>query len=249
MVVYKSKSFKDEKIFVPSRTYKELYDTFLSLKYTKGRFIHIIGSPGTGKSINLYHALSNLDLNVYEPILALDSVEIGSREIFRRIFTVFKEDFQVKTTKEVYKKASEFDMVLFADKFLDSEYLQKDKVGISKWIENKGFKALPIYLLLLIEYLKHKRELNSINIVLHHSLVIRYKGMKYDLFIDFGIVSHLIRGILRLFFEYVKISYSESEIIEIVKIHPHYKDEKQVKSYIQKYGNKPRLIYEAMDTR
>ncbi len=247
MAIYKSESVKDEKVFIPTQAYKKLYNTFKSLKYDKGRFIHIIGSPGTGKSINIYHALANLDLKVYEPVLLLDNVDKSSREIYREIFAVIKKDLHSKTKMEAYKKASEFDLVLFADKLLDSEYLQEDKIGISKWIENKGVKSLPLYLLLILEYLKHKKDLNKINLVLHHSMVINYKGMKYDLFIDFGPLSQLIKGILSLFFEVIQISYLDTEIIEIVKTHPQYKNEEQIKKYIQKYGNKPRLIYEALE--
>jgi hypothetical protein len=249
MVEYKSKSIMDEKIFTPTQAYKRLYKTFKSLKKTRGRFIHIIGSPGTGKSINIYHALDNLDLKVYEPVLKLDSLNIDARTLFNEMFKVFKEDFQVKTRKEAYKKASDYDMILFADKFLDSEYLEKDKVGVSKWIEHKGLKAVCIYFLIFRELIQHRRDLKHINVVLHHSMVIRYKGVKYDLLVDFGFLSRIIRVILGIFFEYVQISYSKSEIIEIIKSHPDYKDERQIKKYIERYGNKPRLIYQALENK
>jgi hypothetical protein len=249
MVEYKSKSIKDEKIFTPTQAYRRLYKKFKSLKRTRGRFIHIIGSPGTGKSINIYHALDNLDLKVYEPVLKLDSLKIDARTLFNEMFKVFIEDFQVKTRKEVYKKASDYDMILFADKFLDSEYLDKNKVGVSKWIEHKGLKAVSIYFLIFRELIQHQRDLKHINVVLHHSMVIRYKGVKYDLLVDFGLISSLIRGILGIFFEYVQISYEKSEIIEIIKSHPGYKDEKQIKKYIEQYGNKPRLIYQALENK
>ena len=128
MGTFKAKSIKDESEFIPTRSYKRLYNTLSSLKNSKGRFIHIIGSPGTGKSTNIYHALDKLDLNVYEPVLKLSDIKIGTRTLFNEMFKVFKEDFQVKTRKEVYKKASDYDLILFADKFLDSEYLDKKKV-------------------------------------------------------------------------------------------------------------------------
>jgi hypothetical protein len=219
------------------------------LKNSEGRFIHIIGSPGTGKSTNIYHALGDLDLKVYEPVLTLDSVNISARTLFNEMFKVFKKDFRVKSRKEVYKKAPVLDMILFADKFLDSEYIAKDKVGVSKWIEHNGIKAVAIYILLLIEFIKHKQDLNHINVVLHHAMVINYKGIKYDLLTDFGPLSRIIRGSLGIFFEYVRISYEESEIIEIVKDHPQYKDEEQIKKYIKIYGNKPRLICEALENK
>ena len=247
MNAFKVKSIKDESEFIPTMAYKKLYNTFLSLKNSKGRFIHVIGSPGTGKSTNIYHALDDLDLNVYEPVLKLESVKIGTITLFNEMFKVFKKDSQVKTRNEVYKKASEYDLILFADKFLDSEYLEKDKVGVSKWIEHRGIKAVTIYILLIIEFIKHKQDLNHVNVVVHHSMVIRYKNRKYDFLTDFGILSRIIRGILGIFFEYVMISYEESEIFEIVKNHPQYKNEEQIRSYINKYGNKPRLICKALE--
>ena len=72
--------------------------------------------------------------------------------------------------------------------------------------------------------------------VLHHAMVIRYHDKKYDFLTDFGLLSRLIKGILGIFFEYILISYEESEIIEIVKNHPQYKNEEQIRSYIKKYG-------------
>lgn len=247
MGTLKVKSIKDETEFTTTRTYKRLYNTFLSLKNSKGRFIHVTGSPGTGKSTNIYHALDNPDLNVYELVLKLDSTKISSRRLFNEMFKVFKEDFQVKTRKDVYKKASEYDLILFADKFLDSEYLDKDKVGVSKWIEHKGIRAISIYILLLIEFIKHKKDLKRVNVVLHHAMVVKYYDKKYDFLTDFGVLSRIIRGGLGIFFEYIMISYEESEIIEIVKNHPQYKNEKQIRRYIKKYGSKPRLICKALE--
>jgi len=242
MDTFKAKSIKDESEFTPTRAYRRLYNKFLSLKTSKGRFIHIIGSPGTGKSTNIYHALDNLDLKVYEPVLKLDSLKISARTLFNEMFKVFKQDFQAETRKEVYEKASDYDMILFADKFLDSEYLDKDKVGVSKWIEHKGIMAVSIYILLLIEFIKHNQDLKQVNVVLHHAMVINYKEKKYDFLTDFGLLSWIFRGVLGIFFEYILISYEDSEIIEIVKNHSEYKNEEQIRSYIKKYGSKLRLI-------
>lgn len=246
METYKSESIYDEKMFIPTKAYQKIYNTFKQLKYEKGRFIQVIGSPGTGKSTNIYHALANLDLDVYEPILLLDTLDKSSNEVFKEVFQVFKKDLGVDSNKDVYRKAALFDAVLLADKLLDSEFWEPDKIGLSKWIEKRGIKSFYLYILFIMEYLKHRNDLKKVNVILHHSPVIIFKGVKYDLLIDLGWLSKLLKGLLGLFFELVEISYSESETIEIVKSHPQYKDEKQIKSYIQKYGNKPRLIYQAL---
>lgn len=249
MADYKSKSIGDEDIFISTRAYYKLFNTFKSLKNTKGRFIQVIGSPGTGKSLNIYHAIDNLDITVYEPVLVLDSVNLSPWALFQEIFSVFKNDFQVNSNREVYKKAADYDMILFADKFLDSEFLEKDKVGLSKWIEHKGLKAVSIYILVLWEIIKHHRELKDKNVVLHHSMVVRYHGNKYDFLTDFGLLSWFIRGFMGLFFEYVMISYGEDEILKIVNTCPHYRDEKQIRKLIKRYGNRPRLILKALENK
>jgi KaiC/GvpD/RAD55 family RecA-like ATPase len=247
MAVYKSESLEDERIFISTQAYLKLYNTFKQLKKEKGRFIQVIGSPGTGKSTNIYHALANLDLNVYQPILLLDSLDGSSREVFREVFNVFKKDFKVNTYKDVYRKASQYDAILLADKLLDSEYLDQNKVGLSKWIENRGIKSFYLYLLFIFEYLKHMKDLKKINVILHLSPVVLIKGKKIDLLTDLSMLSKVLKTLLGFFFELVEINYDESETIEIVSNHPHYKNEKQVKTFIQRYGNRPRLICQALE--
>lgn len=247
MALYKSESLEDEKLFISTQAYIKLYNRFKQLKHGKGRFIQVIGSPGTGKSTNIYHALANLDLDVYEPVLLLNGIGKSSGEVFKDIFEVFKKDFKVNTTKDVYRMAAQYDAILLADKLLDSEYLDQSKVGLSKWIENKGIKSFYLYLLFIFEYLKHMMDLKKVNVILHHSPVIIINGNKYDLLMDLGVLSKILKALVGLLFELVEISYDESETIEIVKNHPKYKNKEQIKLFIQKYGNRPRLICQALE--
>jgi hypothetical protein len=247
MEKYKVKSSEDSKVFVLTRAYQKLYQKFKNLKNEKGRVIHVIGSPGTGKSVNIYSALNHLDLNIYDAILLMDSVEKGSREVFREFFNTLKEDMGVESDEEVYRKASEFDAVLFADKFHDSQFLDESKVGLSMWTDYKSFKSFPFYLLCIIEYVKHRTDLKKVNIILQTAWTVRIKRVKYDLFTDFGIFSRIVAGILGILFEVVEISYSESETIEIVKNLLGDVDEDQIKLCIKKFGCKPRFICAALE--
>lgn len=247
MASFKAGYPDDEDVFVVTPAYRKLYERFKSLKTQKGRFIHVIGSPGTGKSTNIYHALRNLDLNVCEVTLLMDGANKSSREVFKEIFHSLENDLNLKTKEKVYEKSREFDAVLFGDRFLDSEFWDDSKVGLSLWMDHQGIKALSFYLLCIVEYLKHKRDLNKINIILHHSMIVRIKGVKYDLFTDWGLFSRIMTGILKLFFEVVEVSYSEPETMKIVKTHFPDADEEQIRLYIREYGYKPRFISKALE--
>lgn len=247
MIMYKINSSEDDQIFVVTNAYRELYKIFKSLKMTKGRIIHVIGAPGTGKSANIYNALNGLEMNIYDAILLMDHVNKNSREVFKEFFNTLKEDMDVDSYEKIYLEASKYDLVLFADKFHDSEFIDKNKIGLSMWTDHKGIRTFPFYLLVIIEYIKHKKYLKDVNIVLQTAWTVRIKGVKYDLFTDFGPLSKIMKGALRLLFEVVEISYCESEVIEIVKNRFQDVNEDIIRSYIQKYGNKPRFILEALE--
>ncbi len=246
MVKYKVKSQDENDNFIITASYLKLYEVFQSLKTQKGHFIHVIGSPGTGKSSNIYHALSDLNLKVYDVVLLLDGTQKSSKDVFKEVFKSIKSDMGAKTKRDIYKKVSEYDALLFADKFLDSEFLDPQKVGLSKWVDYKGIKSFPFYIMCYFEYLRHKKELKKTNIILHHSWIIKINKIKYDLLTDFGLISKAIVSILNLSFEVVEISYSELETVEIVKSHVKDIDENTIKLYIQKYGCRPRFILEAL---
>ena len=247
MEKYKTKSIDDNDNFVVTDAYLKLYNVFRCLKTSKGHFIHVIGSPGTGKSSNIYYAINDIDLNVYNVTLFLDSVKKSPNDVFKEIFNGIKKGTGAKTKEDVYKKVKEYDVILFADKFLDSKFLDPQKVGFSDWVDYNGIKSLPFYLLCCLEYLKHKHEFKEINIILHHSWMIKLNGTKYDLLTDFGLISKAIVSTLNLLFEVVKISYSRSETIKIIKSHSNEANENLIKFWIHKYGFKPRYILEAIE--
>lgn len=247
MAPYKVKSYEDGEVFVVTRAYKKLYRKLKTLNITRGRVIHVIGSPGTGKSANIYAVLKDLDLNIYDAILLMDDVKKSYREVFREFFNTLQKDLEVDSKDEVYQKVSQYDAVLFADKFHDSQFLDNNKVGLSMWTDYKSIKSFPFYLLCIYEYFRHRNDLKKINIIFQTAWTVRIKGVKYDLFTDFGPLSGVMRFILKLLFEVVEISYSEKETIEIVKYHLPKVSGEQIKKCIQKYGHKPRFICEALE--
>jgi hypothetical protein len=247
MADYKVQSEGDNEGFVYTRSFRKIYRVFRSLKNRKGRFVLITGTPGTGKSANIYSALKSLDLNVYDPTLFLDNAHLSSNEVFSEFFRTLKKDLGVETNEEVYHKVQDYDMVLLADKLLDSEFIDKDKVGLSLWTLNKGFDTFPFYYRVLMEYFKHRRELSKINVVIQTAFVFRFRGVKYDLLTDFAIISDIFVFILNQFFEVIRILYSEEETLQIVKNNFKDVDEEKIKLCIKKYGCKPRFIFEALE--
>ena len=209
----------------------------------------VTGSPGIGKSSNIYKALKKLDLNYYETVLLLDNAEKGALRVFRELITGIKKDFGIKTKKEMVNKFSNYHVVLIADKILDSESLNERKIGLGEWIKNKGLKSIPFYLILLFKYVINKINLNKLNLVIHTTWTIEIKGYKYDLITDFSIFSKILSLILRIFFDVVEISYSQEDTMKIVKNHFEGMDDEKIEYYIEKYGNKPRYILDALENK
>ncbi|MGI6465172.1 MAG: hypothetical protein ACOX07_06410 [Methanobacterium sp.] len=235
------------KDFVYTKSFRKIYHMFRSLENQKGKFVLIIGSPGTGKSTNIYSALRILDLNIYDPTLFLDNMEMGSSEVFHEFFKTLRQDLGVKTNEEIYQKVSEYDGVLLADKILDSEFIDENRFGLSLWTENNGIKALPFYIKVFIEYLKHRHDLEKVNVVIQTAFMIKFRGDKYDLLTDFSFLSNVLVFLLKIFFEIIQISYSSEEIMQIIKINfPQVKKE-EVLEFISKHGHSPRFIFEELE--
>jgi len=247
MKKYKVNSFKDNKYFLKTDSYMELYNTFKKLKTLKGKIIHVIGAPGTGKSTNIYYALHDAHLNVYDLKFKLKDIDSGPKKVFNAIFENLAEDLGVKDKNEIYKELSEFDALIIADSFHDSNYLDESSIGFSQWTDKNGIKSLNFYLLCIREYLRHRKEFKRINVIFQTAWRVYIRGKKYDIFTDFGILSTFLKIILKIFFQTVEISYSEKETINIVKMHIKDADEDMIKKYIKKYGFKPRFICHALD--
>ena len=233
--------------FVITDSFLKLCNKFKELKYDKGRIILVIGSPGTGKSSNIYKALKELDLSYYEPVLFLDNAKKSSLSVYRELVNGIKKDFGVKRKEEIFAKFSNYDAVLVADKILDSESLNEKKIGLGEWIKNKGLKSIPFYLIILFQYIINKRKLLKINLVVHMTWSLEIRSYKYDLITDFSVFSKILSLVLKIFFEVVEIAYLDEETVKIVKNHFNNINDEEIRFYIEKYGNKPRYILDALE--
>jgi hypothetical protein len=235
-------SLDEDEDFTITRSFLKLCKKLKSLKKTKGRMILIIGAPGTGKSSNIYHALDSLNLNFYEPILLLDSVKTRSKDVYKEIYNTIGKDLDVEDEEEAFEEFSKFDLVLIADKFLDSEFLDESKIGLAEWTNYRTILAVPFFLMWIIEFIRHRKFIKEMNLVFQTAWTIQIRNFKYDLITDFGLFSRLFLGILKRLFEVVEIYYTEEETVKIVKTRYPNVNESQIKIYIKKYGNKPRFI-------
>jgi Cdc6-like AAA superfamily ATPase len=244
---YKINSRIDNGVFVVTESYKKLFRTFKSLKNNKGRIIHVIGAPGTGKSANIYAAIDELGLSVYDVELTIKDLDLDSEEVFKQIYRFLKKDLGASSKNQIYKSLSEFDAILFADKFHDSHLIDKETVGFSVWTDHAGIKATKFYMLCIGEYLRERKTFKGINIILQTAWRVYFRGKKYDVFSDLGILSRSIVFLMRIFFEVVEISYSPQETLKIVKKHVK-ADDKLIEGYINKYGSKTRFICIEMES-
>lgn len=244
---YKVNSSETNQVFLATNCYRKLCKTFKSLKSKKGKIVHVIGAPGTGKSTNIFQAILETDLNVYEFKFSLESGDESSKEAFSKIFEDLKDDLGLKSKEEIYKKLSKFDAVLIADRFHDAHFFSSKKVGFSKWTDKAGISAFYFYLLCIREYFKNRKYFKNMNIVFQTAWRIRIRGKKYDIFTDFGFFSKIILNFLKIFFSVVEISYSNKETIEIVRMHIEDADPQNIEQCIQKYGRKPRFICHALE--
>jgi Cdc6-like AAA superfamily ATPase len=246
MEKYKINSATDNRVFVVTESFLKLCNIFKTLKNSHGKIIHVVGAPGTGKSANIYAAIDKQELNVYDVKSPIKDVNINSKKVFNSVYNGFKKDFDVKSKKEVYKCLAEFDAVLFADMFHDSHLMDDDTVGFSVWAGHAGLGATKFYLLCMAEYLKERREYKHINIILQTAWRFHFRGNKYDLFSDMGILSKIVVTVMRIIFDVVVISYTPEETIKIVKNHVK-ADDKLIEHYIHEYGSKPRFICQALE--
>jgi hypothetical protein len=246
MVRYKINTHIDNGVFVVTESYKKLFNVFKSLKTNKGRIIHVIGAPGTGKSANIYAAIDELELNVYDVELTIKDIDLESDEVFKEIYKFLKKDLGVDSKEGVYHCLSQFDAILFADRFHDSHLIHEETVGFSLWTDQAGYKTIKFYMLCITEYLRNRKTFNGINIILQTAWRMHFRGKKYDVFSDLGILSSVIVFLMGIFFEVIEISYSPQETFKIVKNHVD-ADDKIIKSYINKYGSKPRFICSEME--
>lgn len=245
---HKVLSARDNKKFIKTRSFHELCQVLSNLKTSRGHFVLVLGAPGTGKSANIYRAVSLLDLEVYDAFLFIDK-DTPPYRVFKIFWESIITDMGVANKNEVYHKARSYDLVLFADPFLDSEYIDQNKVGLGLWTEENGPNTAPFYFRVLYEYLKHWRDIQKVNVVAQTSWVLKFQGVRYDILTDFGFLSRFLVFLLKQLFEVVLISYSPEELIKIIKNHPNAASETEIEGLIKKFGKRPRLIFEELDKK
>lgn len=244
---FKVNTSKDDEHFVITQSYKQLYQELKKLKKERGRLIHILGAPGTGKSANIFHAAGELGLKVYNVKLNLLRKDASPKAVFEAMFNGLNDDLKLESREELYKRLRNFDMVLIADAFHDSHLQNPNAVGFSQWTNQVGLKAFPFYLMCIKEYTKYRKDFQKINLVFQSSWRVHIGGKKYDLFSDLGILSRILVFILGKIFTTIEISYSQDETVKIVKNHIPQADDKTILSYIKKYGYKPRFICDVLE--
>lgn len=236
MSKFKVNSRSDNKIFVETKSYRTILNKFQDLKKDKGKIVHVLGAPGTGKSTNIYKAIEKADLNVLDVKIELLNDSLTSRGVYHEFIKVLQVQTGATSKEEVYTYFSDFDAVIFADKFHDNA-----KIGFSDWTRKAGWHATGFYFLCIKDYLKYRGDLKKTNIVLQTAWRTHFMGRKYDTFTDLGPISWILVKILSIFFEVVEISYTEEETIKIVKKHVN-APESEIKKLIKKHGHKPRVI-------
>lgn len=233
--------------FLYTTPYKELYQKLCQLKEDKGNIIHVLGAPGTGKSTNIYRALDELELSVYETCLPLTGENISSKIVLKTLAMTLKKDLKVKTKEEAYERLSEYDSILIADKFHDYHLLNPEYNGFSQWTRNKWYITIRFYLKCILEYIINYNKFKSLNIILQTSWRVKIGKKEYDLFTELGVLSKIAKYVLGWMFDYVEISYSPEEVVGIVLKHLPKANEEDIPGLIQKYGPKPRFICKALD--
>lgn len=245
---YKIKDQGENQTFVTTRSYQNLLLTFQKLLYERGRIVHVVGAPGTGKSTNIYSAVEELGLNFYEAKLPLTSLDLNPGDVFTLMIESMKKDLRIKSSDTLLDHLKEYDAVLFADQFHDYHVIGEDYAGFSQWTDYKGLGSFNFYFTCIYEYLKHRNEFKDVNMVLQTAWRVSSGGGKKDLFTDLGGLSRLAVTLLEIPFEVVEISYSREETINIVKSHLSDVTNDEIVRYIKKYGNKPRFICQAIKT-
>ncbi len=233
--------------FIYTTAYHNLHRQLSKLKEEKGNIIHIIGAPGTGKSANIYRALEELGLSVYETRLPLKKGNISSKNVLKTFFKTLKDDLLVKSKEEMYKELSEYDVILIADKFHDYHLFNPKNTGFSQWTRNSWYITIKFYLYCIGEYITHRDNFKNMNILLQTSWRVKKGNRELDLLTEMGVLSEIGKYLFGKIFDYIEIKYSPEEVVSIVLQHLPQANEKDIYDLIQIYGPKPRRICKALE--
>jgi hypothetical protein len=241
---YKVNSADDNNIFIETEPYRCLLGAISSMKDVRGEILHVVGAPGTGKSANIYRAISEADLHVYEVPCNLESTDLSADDVLHQLVDGMKEELDADTVTDIYRRFTEFDAVLFADRFHDSHEFSSF-TGFSQWTARGSLEPLRFYFKCIVEYLRNRRILSEVNIIFQTAWRFYFRGKKYDLFTDIPVISSLLFHTLSIPFRAIKIDYTREETLNIIRAHLD-ADESEVQRLIDIYGCRPRIILEKM---
>ncbi|MCG2829183.1 ATP-binding protein [Methanothermobacter sp. K4] len=241
---YKVNSVSDNRVFVETESYRRLLEALEVMREYRGNILHVVGAPGTGKSANLYRGIQEAGLDVYEVPCNLESADVSADYVFRRLLDEMKEELGAYTREDLYRKLAGFDAVVFADRFHDSHDFS-EFMGFSQWTATAGSETLKFYIRCIHEYIRNRREFRKMNIIFQTAWRFYFRGKKLDIFTDIPIISSALFNFLRIPFTAVRIDYTITETLNIIKAHSG-ADEEEIRRYIELYGCRPRTVLEKM---
>ncbi|WBF10474.1 ATP-binding protein [Methanothermobacter marburgensis] len=241
---YKVNSVSDNSVFVETESYRRLLEALEVIRESRGNILHVVGAPGTGKSANLYRGIQEVGLDVYEVPCNLESADVDADYVFRHLLDEMKAELGADNRGDLYSKLAEFDAVVFADRFHDSHDFS-EFTGFSQWTATAGSETLKFYLKCILEYIRNTRKFSNMNIIFQTAWRFYFRGKKLDIFTDIPILSSVLFHSLRIPFTAVRIDYTVTETLNIIKAHSG-ADEEEIRRYIELYGCRPRTVLEKM---
>ena len=241
---YKVNSASDNSVFVETESYRRLLEALEVIRESRGNILHVVGAPGTGKSANLYRGIQEVGLDVYEVPCNLESSDVDADYVFRHLLDEMKAELGADNRGDLYSKLAEFDAVVFADRFHDSHDFS-EFMGFSQWTATAGSETLKFYLRCIREYIRNRGAFGNMNIIFQTAWRFYFRGKKLDIFTDIPILSSVLFHTLRIPFTAVRIDYTVTETLNIIRAHSG-ADEEEIRRYIELYGCRPRTVLEKM---
>ncbi len=182
METFKVNSSSDNETFIKTVSYRNLYNKLKGLKSSRGRIIHVVGAPGTGKSANIHASMMELDLKFYDVKLHVTDRNAGADELLNQIYTDMKLSLGSKSKSELFQDLAGYHALLIADSFHDSHLLNNKYIGYSLWTKNNGISSLKFYFLCINEYVRNRKYYKEINLIFQTAWRVKIGKKKYDSF-------------------------------------------------------------------